>query len=359
MRKQKEPGVKTLTAAEVLDRHRKLIEQMRDKTVIMYIDDVLGDVMSKAKQRGGPHQMRRELMSMTHPAESSAQFRGMLEKDLRDAKTFQVTAEMVDVVSAVHEKSTETVVSLHEAEMPAPAGFIWLDKPQMMPDVNGLTVGNRAISWGPQSIVYADNVTRPGIRVTTWFSTRDRDHFWHDKEEQDWAARHPNLDLLYSHSTVLPFGERVVTMKRNADSPSRHDFLAWLHTLWAFMDTDIVTTAKQQMPRAFARRAARELKSPDVNVVYLRRVSVVTDRGAEACHHDVDWSVRWVVQGHYRHIEDYDGLRHHAAPEYAEDAKVKKCAACGGRITWVHAYVKGPEGRPLKVTGETVSKLTR
>jgi hypothetical protein len=261
----------------------------------------------------------------------------------------------------VYEKSAESVVSLYEEELPAPAGFIWLDKPQMSPDRNNLTVGNRAISWGPQAMTYADGTSRPGVRVTTWFSTHDRDHFWSDKEEADWSAVHPDLDLLYSHSTVLPFGQRVrsAALRDEKTGATRYDFLMWLHTLWAFMDTDIVTTARQDVPRAFTRRAQRALKRPEVNVVYLRRVSTVAGSGAEASHREVSWSVRWVVQGHYRHIEEYDGIKHHAAPEYAGNVKVKKCALCGSRVTWVHAYVKGPEGRPLKVTGETVSKLTR
>ena len=348
-----------MTASEVLDRHRKLCEQMRDKTVITYIDDVLGDVMRKANGHGGLVQARRELTSMAHPATSSAEFRGMLEKDLRDAQTFQVTAEMVDVVTAVYEKSAESVISLHEEELPASAGFIWLDKPQMSPDRNNLTVGNRAISWGPQAMHYPDGAVRPGIRVTTWFSTHDRDHFWNDKEEADWAAVHPDLDLLYSHSTVLPFGERVrsAALRDEKTGATRYDFIMWLHTLWAFMDTDIVSAPRQDVPRAFRRRAERMLKDPSVRVVMLRRVTSVTSPDDEVQHRDVDWSVRWVVQGHYRHLEKYDGLEHHAAPDYAE--KAKKCALCGGKVTWVHAYVKGPEGKPLRVYQDTMYKLSR
>jgi hypothetical protein len=345
-----------MTAAEVLDRHRKLTEQMRDKTVINYIDDVIEDVADKAAKDGGIWQAQRTLGSMVHPALSLAEFRRMLESDLRDAQTFQVTAEMVDVVSAVYEKSRESVITVEADELPAPAGFIWLDKAMLTPDKHDIPVSNRAISWGPTTVSFSNSLVKPGIRVTTWFSTHDRDGIWTDEIEADWAGVHPDLDVLYAHSTVMAFGERIGTAK--PDSPmDRYDFMMWLHTLWAFMDTDIVTTAKEAIPRPFARRAQRVLKRPDVSVVYLRRVSTITNPNDEHEHREVDWSSRWVVQGHYRHIEDYDGLKHHASLDH--DHVSRQCAACGSRITWVHAYVKGPEGKPLVTTGDKVFKLSR
>jgi hypothetical protein len=345
-----------LTAAEVLDRHRKLAEQMRDKTIINYIDDIFNDVVEKSFKEGGKKMAQRVLGSMVHPAEDFAQFRGMLEDDLRNAQTFQVTAEMVDVVSAVYEKSRESIITVEVDELPAPSGFIWLDKMMLTPDKHDIPVSTRAISWGPTTVSFSNGTVEPGIRVTTWFSTHDRDGIWTDEIEADWAAVHPDLDILYAHSTVLAFGQRIGTAK--PDSPAdRYDFLMWLHTLWAFMDTDIVTTAKQPVPRPFARRAQRVLKQPDVSVVYLRRVSTITHPGGVVNHRDVDWSSRWVVQGHYRHLEDYDGLKHHASLDHSRGSK--RCASCGCRITWVHAYVKGPEGKPLVTTGDKVFKLSR
>jgi hypothetical protein len=64
-------------------------------------------------------------------------------------------------------------------------------------------------------------------------------------------------------------------------------------------------------------------------------------------HRDVDWSCRWIVQGHDRHLGDYRGAGHavhHAKPP----APKQPCAACGIKTTHVRAYVKGPEGLPLK-----------
>jgi hypothetical protein len=349
--------VKTLTASEVLDRHRLLCEQMRDPTIARYIDSTLENILVTARKKVGLERAQREITSMIHPAANPPEFRRMLEKDLRDATTFQVTAEMVDIVSAVYEKSRESVIKVHQEELPAPCGFIWLDKMQLMPDRNGKIVGNRAISWGPRNITYSDGTVKPGITVTTWFSARDRDEYWTDEEEKDWLAVHPMLDVLYSHSTIIGFGERIGTAFPDKEGPDRYDFLMWLHTLWAFMDTDVVTSSSQAVPRSFRRRAERTLKNPDVHVVLLRRVSVVTDPDAEAQHREVDWSSRWIVQGHYRHLEEYEGLKHHAAPDYTE--KAKKCALCGSRVTWVHAYVKGPEGKPLRVHQDTIYKLSR
>ncbi len=348
-----------MTAAEVLDRHRKLAEQMRDPVIQSYIDDVLESVRKSAVKTGGEAQALRVIGNMVHPASSLAEFRGFLERDLKTAQTFQVTAEMVDTVSAVYEKSKESVITVHEEELPALAGFIWLDKAMLMPDKNGKTVSNRAVSWGPQDITYNDGAVKPGIRVTTWFCVHDRDDFFDDLEDARWSEAHPDLDVLYSHTVILGFGERIGTAFPDSDGPDRYDFLMWLHTLWAFMDTDIVTSPRQDIPRAFRRRAERVLKEPAVRVVALRRVTPAMPCGEadEMAHREADWSVRWVVQGHYRHLEDYEGLSHHAAPDYTE--KAKKCALCGSRITWVHAYIKGPEGKPLRVYSDTVYRLSR
>jgi hypothetical protein len=94
-----------------------------------------------------------------------------------------------------------------------------------------------------------------------------------------------------------------------------------------------------------------------VNVVLLRRVRH-GDR--EIGHRDVDWSCRWIVQEHYRHLESYEGRAD------AHQARVSKgagaalhCLTCGVPVTRIGPYVKGPAGMPLKAVPETVYRVSR
>ena len=68
--------------------------------------------------------------------------------------------------------------------------------------------------------------------------------------------------------------------------------------------------------------------------------------GEEVSHRDIDWACRWVVQAHWRHIESYEGPQHHA--KVADGM----CTVCGARCTHIRAYVKGPDGAPLKAVPE-------
>lgn len=336
-----------LSASEVLDKHRTLADLLvNDRMFYEYLDGFMYSVWDKSYKQGGWNEVAATFGSMFHPANDPAQFRALLHKDLFDARTFQVTREMVEAVTGTWKNSKGTVQRIEEEGLPSPCGFIWLDEPVYFADQNGKSVCYRAISWGPQAVTYVDRHIVPGVRITAWSSTKDRDEFWTDEEAELWEkGKFASIDVLFAHANTVPYGARI--QSRDVDAPAtRDDFLTWLRVLWAFMDTEIVVTAKHQVSRPFMRRAARALGRPDVNVVSLRRTVVSSDPDREPEHREIDWSNRWVVSGHHRHIGEYQGEKHHAVPDPANANKT--CATCGGRITWVHAYVKGPEGLPLR-----------
>lgn len=104
--------------------------------------------------------------------------------------------------------------------------------------------------------------------------------------------------------------------------------LAW--TFFHMCGQTISTTEQVRPPRAAARRW-RDMPLPKmVTVVRLRRSSNPIERNGED---NVVWHHRWLVRGHWR------------------------MQACGvgrteRRPTWIHGYVKGPEGLPLIVTNK-------
>ena len=84
-----------------------------------------------------------------------------------------------------------------------------------------------------------------------------------------------------------------------------------------------VVQSSERPARPVRRRAARAglVKDDAVTVIRLRRRT----RSHEHAEHDVDWSCRWIVRGHWRRLEE-------------------------GRQTYVRPHLKGPEGKPLRVT---------
>jgi hypothetical protein len=151
----------------------------------------------------------------------------------------------------------------------------------------------------------------------------------------------------------MPFGERF----GGHDSVTVDDFTSWVHALWLMMDTEIVSTSRPGI-RQFSMRKFREQMStpPEVNVIKLRRV-VSGDPDAEHVSiGPVGWQFRWIVQGHHRHLDEYEGPKHHAVADAAFGNT--RCAVCQARITWVHPHVKGPEGKPLR-SAEQVYRLQR
>lgn len=104
----------------------------------------------------------------------------------------------------------------------------------------------------------------------------------------------------------------------------------------AFMDLKLAAQEPVLLPRATRRRMAREDKPiPDIRIVQLRqRESSDNHSGSREYHH------KWIVQGHWRRLHE----------PRKED---------GAEVTFVHAYVKGPEHAPLLQPRQSVYAVSR
>ncbi len=301
-------------------------------------------------------------------------------KSLFQARSFQVSAGMVDVVTALYENSSG-LFHMEEPELPAPHGFCWLDKPLFTTDRWGKTVVERAFSWG----LTVMNVTHPGIRrtdglgrplpepyescpavrLTTWNYVADFALDDDMREHQDVAAQIAEIggELSLSHTLVVLFGERHQYDFGKIEHPEElsgdykpDSTLAWIHALWMVMEQEISVTGKARIDRPALRAARRSIKHGEVSVVLLRRSKSHAVPSQDGTHRDTDWSCRWLVQGHHRHLDSYTGSHHHALPGPYIDGSAY-CVICwerneAVRVTWIKSHVKGPEDRPLKSTGK-------
>jgi hypothetical protein len=257
------------------------------------------------------------------PARTGLEFLRLLAEPLSSAPTYQVTGEIVRAVTGMYQATADGEPVLRASEMPSPAGFAYLDESVTLADFEDTPIANRAFSWGPQTFRPEGYQRAKGVRVTTW-------------ADGDLAAFRDGK-MGFGSSVFVPYGRPITT--GTSDDPTR-----WLHCLWLFMDTEITVAACERADRSTRRRAERAgLRHGDVTVIMLPYRHYEGGGG----HREVDWSCRWIVQGHDRHLGDYRDAgheAHHAKPR----APKRPCAVCGVRTTHVRSYVKGPEGLPLR-----------
>jgi len=97
----------------------------------------------------------------------------------------------------------------------------------------------------------------------------------------------------------------------------------WQHVqaLWRLARTFVTQPERAPRPSRRAAKRARLEHDEQITVIRLRRLSP----GDSEPEHTVDWSCRWMVRGHWRHLSD-------------------------GRQTYVHPHVKGPQDKPFRQT---------
>lgn len=328
----------TVPAREVIDAHTSLYEAMRHPpdALVKFFDDLMarGDDLID-QQAGVPDRVLGAWKYLTGPARTGRELIDLAAGPLYAAPTYQVAGEIVQAVTGMYRATAERGIRIAARDLPSPSGFAYLDEPVSLIDYGGNPVRNRALSWGPQLLAADPDRPERGVRITSWCDPADRTAFH--------AVGHGLSPggLGLAHSVFIPFGKGLI----DPTDTEGDDVVRWLHCLWLFMDTEVVISARQEADRPSRRRAERSgRKRTDVTVILLRRGR----SEHEASHRDIDWSCCWVVQGHARHLEDYrPAFEHHRARTEREGGP---CLVCGARTTHIRAYIKGPEGKPLKTT---------
>lgn len=351
---------------EVLDQHTTLYERLKHPPAV--VRDFYATFFTKESLlslerdvAAGKGEWLNRWLQMLAPALNADEFLAMVGRPLYGAPTFAVTAPIVSAVTATYEATVGQGIRLQEEDVPFKTGFAWLDEPVVLTDAGGFSIATRALSWAPARIPDdfvrgawpGEGFSREGVRLTSYSHVGDTDTLTDPAMAR--RLQQEAMPLSIAHSSFISYGTPFQARKNLAEDVTRDDIIHWVHTLWIFMGTEIVATARPQVERPARRRAARSIGSSEVNVVTLRRIRVA---GAEVAQRDIDWSCQWVVQAHRRHLEDYSAVAapHHAVPL---DGDSGHCSVCRTRITRVRAYVKGPDGRPLKAVPETVYRVAR
>lgn len=113
--------------------------------------------------------------------------------------------------------------------------------------------------------------------------------------------------------------------------------VAGMVAMLEFMNLELAAVQPLRLSRPERRRRKRRgiTEEPDIRVVTLRR----KHHEKKNVQEDVDWSCRWIVSGHWRK-QWYPSKDEH-------------------RPIFISPYVKGPEDKPFKTSGQKILKVAR
>ena len=130
--------------------------------------------------------------------------------------------------------------------------------------------------------------------------------------------------------------------KTDADKTARlrEEVSRFLCAAFVWLEQRICQLSSGHIERHRRKQLMRENKQPiasDVKVIQLRRVEAASTASAKDSD-PVEWSCRWVVNGHWRN-QAYANGEH--------------------KLIYIMPYVKGPDDKPLRVPKHTVYSVSR
>jgi hypothetical protein len=243
--------------------------------------------------------------------------------------TYAITSEIVSVL----EQAAATLPSfiLHREDLPSAHGFVWLERPILVKDINGKTLVVKAFGWNTAMMHFGkedSGDSELAVIMLAWTDPRDpRDHAYvdWDRAVDEFAAPNGLLSMLCG---VFPFGQAWAHEAGAGLGMFWLSFLRFIHTPW-------INFERYTPDRHQAKRAMRTIDHvPEIHVVQLRRPGT-RGESEPGTIGNVDWSHRWIVDAHWRN-QWYPSLGCH-------------------KPILIAPYVKGPEHLPLVVHDKVFS----
>ena len=281
---------------------------------------------------------------------------------LPNADPFYISADLTELVDFAAESFKPEPLLI--TDLTVPSGFAYFSKPFHVYDTNGLRTPYRAMQWHP---VDDHRTHRSGMPAPVDLPTERRQSMGNGEVAEYHDGDVPPhftgiLFAMYQHSgDPDPYAEKygddsplirggrrvggslltlsyVTAMSFNADvsflevDDSVMDMHAHVKTFFRLCQQQIAVPRYERVSRPVFKRAMRKWKPiREVVVFTLRRAKPPKYEGPER---EVEWSHRWLVQGHWRnqpYIErDEEGNKHTIH-----------------RQIWIAPYVKGPDDKPL------------
>jgi hypothetical protein len=244
---------------------------------------------------------------------------------------YWVTRDTQTLIEFAAESISEYQLRLDDAL--TPSGLAVLDRILYVGD---LPV--RAFSWDLTSVQLQSNPSRPAMFLVAWVDTA------HDEARVEGVLEAGYRSRLFPTLAGVWFEDESMTDWSQLRSPSLEDRDAKLHievrqfmaAFWLLAQQRVALTSGRKPARGLRRAAERAKLPSEVVVVTLRRALKKEPETGEV--HEVEWSHRWLVTGHWRHIWS------------EKEQRINRI--------WISSYVKGPENKPL-VLKERMYKFSR
>lgn len=294
------------------------------------------------------------------------EFTNMERLKAEQGAAFWCAPDMLDVVEAA--MGSLPNVELRNSDLPAPVGVLLLPRPVVVGDTNGKNIEVSLLMWAPY--VYSDRdaalrVAPPeakesndGILLTTYTDLQALGEDDHRAEleamRDNGYQRHLGSRYLFFSLDQWDFSDRWDATfnewdfnDKNDGGGSRDAFpramdLRKFFAAFVLLSNQRVATHQRRTPDRATRRAFQRAVNtdliPTVDVVTLRRAKLEDDGSEGPIIHDVEWSHRWLVTGHWRN------------QWYPKEGRHKP--------VWIAPYVKGPDDKPF-VQKKRVYRLVR
>lgn len=261
-----------------------------------------------------------------------------LESVLYRADTIFVTQDMQHVLlQAAHDLPDEIVFDSHM--LLTPMGFCLFEEPMYGVDRYGSQIAVHAIAWDWIPVTFMDTHDEGEI-ISIYFFTdpNDANDEWNAESNETMERMNIGIPpLCLNHWYPAIIGQTIP----NGTEPGAQlvqGILKLFVAMQLLAQQTIGEPMKMRPTRATRRRALSWDHDQEryITLITLRRKSVKKD---DHVPQPVDWSHRWVVQGHWRR-QYYPKTGTHA-------------------WKYIYEYVKGPEDKPLLIRERRVFNFRR
>jgi hypothetical protein len=228
-------------------------------------------------------------------------------------------------------------------DLPTPTGFVYQQESRHFIDRWGDSLGYRYFSWWvtrePRRSPGGGFHWVDGVEVALYTDPKDPSDVQMTRMPE--VVRKMPASLV--HTAFWPFDysvqnlidDSVDRLHEDVDPRAIDDaefLMKFLKTFWRLIQQRIMTITAHRADRGTRRRAERSgflADTDEIKVITLRRYKEPQDELHDTEGNVVEWSHRWIVDGHWRN-QYYPSLGMH-------------------RQIYIAPHIKGPEDRPLLV----------
>jgi hypothetical protein len=235
-----------------------------------------------------------------------------------------------------------------ESSFPTPEGFVWHESAHDIGSVvpEGELSGDDRVNMFFERRPNGEPIYEPRpLQVWAW--RRDAQDGPNSVECLSWRwtgdgpPPHPKEPEWIRHRSFhVRYGETLEDVLARTEGRDWRAFGLIVACALSLMEQTLLVPGRVHVPRALEKRYQHALKSmqePNLRIVELRKRETLPT--SPYAPRDVDWQHRWFVRAHWRQ------QRHPTTGAY--------------KPVFVHAHMKGPEGKPLLPPRQTIFNVDR